>query len=135
MSLQYSTTHRTNDMTDVVTQAGATAFLAIFTGAPPATCATASSGTLAVSLPLSNPIGTVTNGVLTFSAITPTNAVASVAGGYFRIFPSAVTSGTNAVTQGTVAVSGADINFAGGIGFVNGTQVQVPSLSFTSSGA
>ena len=98
--LQYSTTHRTNNMADVVTQAGTTAHLAIFTGAPPANAGTAPSGTLLVSLPMSNPIGTVSAGVLTASAITATAAVAAGNAGYFKIFPTATVTGTDSVAQG-----------------------------------
>ena len=34
--LQYSTTHRTNCMTDIVTQAGSTSFILLYTGTAPA---------------------------------------------------------------------------------------------------
>lgn len=135
MALQYSATHRNDSMTDLVTQAGTTPFLAIFSGTPPANCGTAFTGSLLVSLPCSNPLGSVSAGVLTFGAITATNAAASGSGGYFRIFPSSVTTGTNAIAQGLVAVSGSDLNFASGIGFTSGTQVSIPSLTFTANGA
>ena len=43
MALQYSVLHRTNNMTDIVTDLGATSYLLVYTGAAPATCATAAS--------------------------------------------------------------------------------------------
>ena len=97
--LQYSTTHRTNDMTDVVTQAGSTGYLLIYTGAPPASCAAAATGTLMDSLPCSTTFGTVASGVLTAGAITATATSALGTPGYWRLCTSS--AGTTCVAQGT----------------------------------
>ena len=77
MAVQYSTTHRTNAMTDLVTDLGTTPYLLIYSGSPPTNCAAAATGTLLASLPGSNPAGTVSSGVLTFSAFTTENASAT----------------------------------------------------------
>jgi len=98
--IQYSTVHRTNDMGDIVTQAGSTAYLLIYSGSAPANCATAASGTLLASLPMSSTIGTVSAGVLTMSAITSEAAAASGTPGYWRICTSS--AGTTCVAQGNV---------------------------------
>ena len=96
--IQYSATHRTNNMTDLVTDLGATAYLLVYTGAPPANCATAATGTLLVSLPCSATFGTVSAGVLTASAITGTAAAASGSAGYWRLCTTS--AGTTCVAQG-----------------------------------
>lgn len=134
MAIQYSATHRNNNMGDIVTQAGATAFLLIYTGSPPANCGTAPSGTLLASLPMSNPIAPgASGGVLTMSAITGANTGNSGTAGYWRICTSS--AGTTVIAQGTVAVSGGDLNFAGGIIWTNGESIAVSSFTITATGA
>lgn len=135
MAIQYSTTHRTNNVTDIVTQASTTGFLAIFSGTAPANCGTAFTGTLLVSMACSSTLGTVTTGVLTLNSITTTAAAATGTAGYWRIFPSSTTTGTNAIAQGTVGTSGADLNFAGGVAFTSGTNVSISSFTITANGA
>ena len=132
MPIQYNATHRNNDMTDIVTQAGATAYLLIYTGAAPANCATADSGTLLASLPMSNPIGTVTGGVLTMSAITAAAAAAGGTAGHWRICTSS--AGTTCVAQGTVGVTGADLNFPS-VTFSQGETVSISNFTITANGA
>lgn len=100
MGIQYSTTHRTNNMTDIVTDLGATSFLLIYTGAVPATCATAASGTLLASLACSATFGTVSSGVLTANAITSAAAGNTGTAGYWRLCTSS--AGTTVVAQGTI---------------------------------
>jgi hypothetical protein len=133
MAIQYSTTHRTNNITDVSTLAGATAYLLIYTGAQPATCGTAASGTLLASLPMSNPIGTVTTGVLTMSAITAATTGNAGTAGYWRICTSS--AGTTVIAQGACAVSASDLNFAGGIIWTLGETIGITSFTITATGA
>lgn len=103
MSNQYSVTHRTNAMTQLATDIGINAVIKIWSGSPPATCATADSGTLGVTFAgNASQFGTASAGVLTASAVASANAVADITAGYFRIYPSSATS-TNAVAQGLVA--------------------------------
>lgn len=108
MAIQYSTTHRNNNMADITTQLGTTPFLIIYTGAAPANCGTAASGTLLVAIPGSNPFGAApSGGVLTASSFTTTNAAASGTAGYFRLCTSS--AGTTCIAQGTAGTSGTDL--------------------------
>lgn len=131
MTIQYSVTHQTNNMTDVVTQAGTTGYLLIYTGAQPAHCSTAASGTLLASLPMANPIGTVSSGVLTMSAITSAAAVATGTAGYWRICTSS--AGTTCIAQGSVGTSGADLNLSS-TSLASGINVSVTSFTDTANG-
>ena len=49
MAIQYSTTHRTNSMTQLATDIGASCKIKIWTGSIPADCATPDTGTLLVT--------------------------------------------------------------------------------------
>jgi hypothetical protein len=132
-TIQYSVAQQNSNMTGIVTNAGATAYLLIYTGSVPAHCSTSASGTLLVSLPMSSTIGTVSAGVLTMSAITTENTVTSGTAGYWRITTSS--AGTTCVAQGTVAVSGGDLNFAGGIIWTSGETISVSSFSIQANGS
>lgn len=132
MSVQYSTTHRTNAMTDIVTDLGATGYLLIYTGTVPANCATAASGTLLAALPLSATAGTVSSGVLTFNAITTVNASATGTAGYYRLCTSS--AGTTCVSQGTCGTSGADLILTS-TAITSGQPVSVTSWTITAYGA
>ena len=133
MAIQYSVSHQTNNVTDIVTLASTAAYLLIYSGSPPAHCGTAASGTLLASLPMSNPIGTVTTGVLTMSAITAAATGNAGTAGYWRICTSS--AGTTVIAQGTVAVSAADLNFAGGIIWTLGETIGITSFTITANGA
>ena len=100
MAIQYSTTHRTNNMADIVTDAGATSYLLFYTGSPPANCSAAATGTLLSSNPCSATFGTVTSGVLTANAITSATAAANGTAGYWRLCTTS--AGTTCVAQGLV---------------------------------
>jgi hypothetical protein len=133
MTIQYSVTHQSNNMADLVTQAGATANLLIFSGAPPAHCSIAPTGTLLATLPCSATLGSVAAGVLTFNAITAEAAGANGTAGYWRLCTSS--AGTTVVAQGTVGVTGADLNFNGGVTFTAGETISVSSFTITANGA
>jgi hypothetical protein len=132
-TIQYSVTQQNSNMTGIVTNAGATAYLLIYSGSVPAHCATAASGTLLVSMPMSSTIGTVSAGVLTMNAITTTATVAAGTAGYWRI--ATTSGGTTVVAQGTVAVSGGDLNFAGGTSWTLGENISLSSFTITANGA
>jgi hypothetical protein len=134
MAIQYSTTHRTNAMTDIATQAGTNANIKIFTGSPPANCATADTGTVLVTLTgNASGLGTATSGVLTFNAITSGTASNTGTAGYFRVYPSSATT-TNAVLQGTVGTSGTDM-IIGSTSISSGQTVSISSWTITAFGA
>lgn len=98
MALQYSSSHRSDSMTDLVTLLGATSYLLLYTGSVPASCATAASGTLLGSLPCSATFGTVASGVLTANAITTVTASGTGTAGYWRLATSS--AGTTVIVQG-----------------------------------
>jgi len=139
-SPQYTATHRSSAMTDLVTAIGGTGFLMILSGAQPATVATVDAGTVLVVMALSATPGTVSAGVLTFNAITSTAASATGTAGHFLICTSSVTATCVAVTsstriiQGAVGTSGSDINFST-VAFTSGTTISVSSMTITANGA
>lgn len=137
---QYTTTHRSNAMTDLVTAIGSTGYLMIVTGSQPANVATADSGTVLAALPLSSTAGTVSSGVLTFNAITSENATATGTAGHFLICTTSSTanclaaSSTTRIIQGSVGTSGSDLNFSS-TSFTSGETISVSSFTITANGA
>ena len=139
MTIQYSTTHRNNNMADVTTQLGTTAYLLIYSGSAPANPAAAATGTLLASLPCSNPFAAApSGGVLTASAITAATAVASGTAGYWRLCTSS--AGTTCVAQGTVfptvslatsALTAANSNV---LNFASGATVFTAGMSLSGTG-
>lgn len=135
MALQYSTTHRTNNMSDIATQVGANGVMKIFSGSPPANCGTADSGTLLATFACAATFGTASAGVLTANAITNTTPASNASGtaGYWRIYPNAATT-TNAVVQGLCGTSGSDLNLSS-LAIASGITVTISSWSDTAFGA
>jgi hypothetical protein len=86
-------------------------------------------GTAAATLTLSDPCGTVTNGVLTFSAITSdTNA----AGNATQVANATLqTSADTVCVHCAVAASASDINMSGGLTIGAGDTVSCSSLTYT----
>lgn len=117
MSVTYRTSLKTTRMNAVVTDVGATGKLVIMDG---------SSAVLA-TLPLNNPIGTVSNGVLTLNAAS-VSAAASASG---TAALAKITDGTNDIVTGlTVAASGADINVSN-VSIASGQTVSLSSGTIT----
>ena len=137
---QYTTTHRNNAMSDLVTALGSTATLMVLTGAQPASVATVDSGTVLVVLSLSSTAGTVSGGVLTMNAITAANATATGTAGHWLLCTTSNTancvavSSTTRVSQGSVGTSGADLNFSS-TAFTSGENISVTSFTITANGA
>jgi hypothetical protein len=131
MALQYSTTHRTNAMTDLVTALGGTSYLLIYGGSAPANCAAAASGTLLASLPCSATFGTVTSGVLTAGAITSATGSAGTAT-HWRL--ATTSGGTTVIAQGACGTSGSDLNL-NTTTITAGISVAVTSFVLTAFGA
>jgi len=143
MALQYSTTHRTNAMSDLVTALGTTGYLLLYTGSPPANAGTADGGTLLASLPLNATPGSAASGVLTLngtatataaSSGNPITAAASATGtaGHFRLCTSS--AGTTCIVQGTVGTSGADLNLSS-VSLSSGVTVNITGATITAFGA
>jgi len=134
MTIQYSVTHRTNAMTQLNTDIGASAVIKLFTGTQPATCATADSGTVLVTFAgNSGGFGTVATGVLTASAIANATAAGTGTAGYFRIYPTSATT-TNAVVQGSCGTSAADMILTN-TSISSGQTCTVSSITVTAFGA
>lgn len=140
-TIQYTSTHRSAAMTDLVTALGSGGYLMILTGSQPASVASADSGSVLVALPLSSTAGTVSGGVLTFNAITSEAATASGTAGHWLLCTSSDTSdctqasSTTRVAQGSVGTSGADLNFSGGVSFTSGETISISSFTITANGA
>ncbi len=138
--LKTSTANRATD--GITTDAGTTAYLMIWTGAPPAKVSNAyvaPTGTLLASLPCTNPIAPASvNGMLTFSAITGATGAAAGVPGYYRLNTSATdTAGAGVVMQGTCGDTAAsttgDLQFTSAITL--GGNVTLSGFTVTNSSA
>lgn len=109
----------------IVTQLGASPKLRIYSGTRPATSGTAT--TLLVDLPCSATVApAAASGVVTFNAITTTNAVATGTASWFRL----LTSAAVAKIDGDVAVSASDLNL-NTTSIVSGGPVAISSFTLT----
>jgi hypothetical protein len=123
MSAVYNTTLKNTRMTDVVTAIGTAGYINIYTTA---------LGTLLASIPLSNPAGTVSGGVLTFSGTPLTDTIADASG-----TAAAATVSTAISGGGTVVISGLTVSSAAGdivlssTNIVAGQPVTLTSASIT----
>lgn len=123
MSVIYNTTLKNTRMTDVVTAILTAGYLNIYT---------TGGGTLLASIPLANPAGTVSGGVLTFSGTPLSESSANASG----IAASAtVTTAVNG--GGTVIISGLTVSSTSGdivlssTNIVAGQPVTITSASIT----
>lgn len=105
MALQYSVAVRNAKLDAFETVTGATAILKLRTGAPPATCATADSGTVCATLTLPSDWMAAASAGTKALAGSWTDASADAAGtvAHFRIYES---TGTTCHAQGTVTITG-----------------------------
>lgn len=105
MAVQLSVSCRNARLDAVETTIGASAILAIRSGAPPATCATADSGTVLATLSLpADWMAAAGSGTKAKSGTwSDTSADASGTAAHFRIYDS---GGTTCHIQGTVTVTG-----------------------------
>ena len=136
MAIQYSTGHRATVVTDINTVVGTNAIIKIWTGSPPATCATADTGTLLVTFAgNASAFGVVTAQTLNVSAIA--NATTGNAGtaGYFRVYPSGGSS-TSAIIQGTCTNTGGggDMTMSNNV-FTSPQSITFSGMSITAFGA
>lgn len=93
MAVVYSSTLKNTRMTDVVTALGASAKLQIFT---------VGNGTKLAEIPLANPAGTVTGGVLSFSGTPLTESSANASG---TAAAAQIVDGSGTVVIGGLTVS------------------------------
>lgn len=105
MALQYSVAVRNAKLDAVETQIGTSAVLKIRTGAVPASCATADSGTVVATLNLpSDWMNAASGGTKTMlGSWADSSADAAGTAGHFRIYDS---GGTVCGAQGTVTATG-----------------------------
>jgi hypothetical protein len=105
MSIQLSVAARNARLDAIETAVGVSAILAIMSGAPPASCATAESGTrlATMSLPSDWMSAASTGSKAKLGTWQDGSADAAGTAGYFRIYDSA---GTTCHLQGTVTATG-----------------------------
>ncbi len=136
MALSYTTTLRNNRLDEIATliNAGTGAgLLKIYSGSVPANVGTAlGAQVLLATLTLTDPVAAAaSSGVLTFSTITQdSSADATGTAAFFRI----TDSDGNAVVQGTVGTSGADLNLTS-TSIVATEPVAVSSFTITEANA
>lgn len=107
MALQYSVAVNNARLDAVETTTGATAKLRIYTGAAPANCAAAATGTLLVDMTLpADWMATASSGSKAKSGTWSGTGVAAGTAGYFRIVDNA---GTTAHIQGTCGIGTGDL--------------------------
>lgn len=106
MTVQLSVAVRNAMLDAIETAIGTAAVIKFRTGAPPATCATADSGTVVASYTLASDwAGAASSGAKAFSNTPVTDSSADNAGtvGHYRVYAS---DGTTCHMQGTVTATG-----------------------------
>lgn len=104
MALQYSTSLRNNQLDQIETTIGTAAVLRLYTGSPPADCATAASGTLLLSLSLpADWMAAASAGSKAKAGTWSGTASGAGTAGYFRVWDSGITA---CGIQGTVTATG-----------------------------
>ena len=108
MSLQFSDAVRNARLDAIETAIGVSAVLKIRTGAPPANCAAADSGTVLATVNLPSDWMAAASGASKAKSGTWQDASADASGtaAHFRLYAS---DGTTCHAQGTVGTSGADM--------------------------
>ena len=135
MAFQFSTTARNAWLDAIETAIGTSAILRIRSGAVPASCATADSGTVLVTMNLpSDWMAAASGGTKALSGTwQDTSADATGTAGHFRIYDS---GGTVCHIQGSVTATGGggDMQLAS-TSITSGLQIDVTSFTLTAGGA
>src|SRR3954470_20480929 len=128
MTVQLSVAVRNGMLDAIETAVGTSAVLKLKTGSPPATCATADSGTVVATISLASDwMSAASSGSKAFSSTPLTDSSADNAGtlGHYRVYAS---DGTTCHMQGTITATG-----GGGDMTVDNTSVVAgQSVSITS---
>lgn len=134
MAVQLSTDVRNARLDAVETAVGASAKLRILTGAPPASCATAQSGTLLVEIDLpADWMSAAASGTKAKLGTWQANAAGTGTAGYFRVLNSA---GAVCHVQGTVTATGGGGDMTvDNTSIASGQQVTVNTFSLTDANA
>ena len=135
MALQFSVAVRNAMLDAIESTTGATAILRLRTGAPPATCATADSGTIVAEMTLpADWMAAASGGTKALSGTwqdLSANAAGTVA--HFRIYDSA---GSTCHAQGTVTITGGggDMTLDNNV-LALAQQVTITSYTYTAANA
>lgn len=134
MALQYSVTLRNNKLDQVESTTGTSAKLQIRTGAPPADCAAADSGTLLAELTLpSDWMAAASAGSVAKSGTWSGTASAAGTAGHFRVKNNA---GSATHIQGTVTATGGGGDMTlDNTSIANGQTVTVNTFTITAANA
>lgn len=135
MALQYSTAVRNAQLDAFESTTGATALLRIRSGAPPADCATADSGTVLATLTLPADWMAAASGGTKAKSGTweDTSADATGTAGHFRIYDNA---GTTCHAQGTItATSGGGDMELDNTSIATGQTVTISTFTLTAGNA
>lgn len=125
--LQFSVALRNARADQVTSAAGAGALLRLFTGAAPANCAAAASGTLLSAHTCTTPLAPAAAGGILSPSLPPNaTAVATGVAGHWRLYKS---DGVTCVAQGTAGTSAADLILQT-TSVVSGAKVQINSWSW-----
>lgn len=104
MAVQYSVDVRNGMLNAIETAIGVSAVLKIRSGAQPATCATADSGTVLVSYTLASDwAAAASSGSKAFNAVSSTTAATGGTAGHYRIYAA---DGTTCHEQGAITATG-----------------------------
>lgn len=133
MTIQLSVAVRNARLDVIESTIGASARLRIYTGAQPANCAAAATGTLLADLPLpSDWMAAASSGSKGLTGTwQDTGADASGTAGYFRIVDNA---GTTAHLQGSVGLGSGDLQLDN-TNIASGQQVTVTAFTLTDANA
>ena len=134
MSLQYSTAVRNARLDAVESTIGASAILEIRSGAPPATCATADSGTVLATVTLpADWMAAASGGSKSMNGTwQDTSADGTGTAGHFRIKDS---GGTTCHIQGTVTATGGGDMTVDNTSFAAGQSFSVTSFTLSAGNA
>lgn len=135
MAVQFSTDVRNAMLDSIESTVGTSAVLKIRTGSPPASCATADSGTVLVSYSLASDWAAAASGGSKALNSTPISTTASASGtaGHYRIYRS---NGTTCDEQGTITVTGGGGDMTvDNTSINNGQTVNITSFTKTMGGA
>lgn len=133
MAIQLSGTVRDNQNDQIEATIGTSARLRIYTGAAPANCAAAATGTLLATLVLPSDWMGVSAAGVKAKAGTWSGTAGAGAGstpGYFRLYDS---TDTTCGLQGTAGIGSGDLSFDGTI--TSGQTITISTFSLTAGGA
>jgi hypothetical protein len=132
MAIQFSVNARNGMLDAIETELGATPVLKLFTGAQPANCAAANSGTELVSMTLpADAFAAASSGTKAKSGTWSGLGIAAGTAAHFRLYQS---NGTTCVEQGTVGAGSGDLSLDNAV-IAIGQTVSVTTYTFTAPNA